>query len=510
MSSDIVTGPGRPLVRLAGLGRSFPGVRALDDVTLEFRAGEIHSVIGENGAGKSTLVKLLAGLLVPDAGEILIGGAPALLRTPARSRRAGISYVPQEPELVPVLSVGRNVLLGREGLWTSRGSLSRSERATVLEALERVGVTGLDPDTPATALTVAEARLCQIAGTLIRPGSLIILDEPTAVLSDSDAETLLHGLTVLRDGGTSILYISHRLGEVQRLSDRISILRDGSLVGSYRRGEIDRSEMLALMARSTGEPARRPAKDHAPATVGDGEALLRVDGLTLDGTFEDVGFEVHPGQVVGVAGIQGSGHGRLLDVLAGFTSPTRGTISVAGENLAGGSLRQALRAGVRLVPEDRRHRGIVGVRSVLENLAIGYGPASDGAFLRRPRRERGRAIQVIRDLDVRAAGAGVRAGDLSGGNQQKVVIGRALGDRSRVLLLTEPTQGIDVRSKTEILGMLRRVARERGIAVVLASCEFDELLEFADVIHVMRLGRISATMATGTATYGQVLDAAIP
>jgi ABC-type sugar transport system ATPase subunit len=357
-------------------------------------------------------------------------------------------------------------------------------------------------------LSVADMRLCQIAATLIDPGRLIVLDEPTAVLSDADAEVLLHRLELLREAGTSILYVSHRLGEVQRLADRITILRDGRPVGTFARGELDRAAMLQLMARKQGADDPTDAAGAAPQTSG--EPLLSVRGLTLRGVFADVSFDVRPGQVVGIAGIQGSGHGRLMDAIAGARPVDGGSVSVAGQELEPGSLRSGLRAGLRVVPEERRERGIVAKRSVRENLAIGFGSAVASRFVRRPRAERAFGRLAIADFDIRAASQEVAAATLSGGNQQKVVIARVLAAAPKVMLLSEPTQGIDVRAKAEILRILRHSARERGMAVVLASCEFEELLDFTDVIHVMRLGRLTATFTTTVTTYAAILEAAVP
>jgi ABC-type sugar transport system ATPase subunit len=489
-------------------------VRALRAANIDFHPGEIHSIVGENGAGKSTLVRLLAGIETPDEGAILIDGEPVQFRNPAASHRAGISIVPQDAGLVPNLSIGRNVLLGRESLWSSRNRLTPKERATVVDALQRMGAGGRSPEEPASTLSVAELRLCQIAATLIDPGRLLILDEPTAVLSDADAELLLDRLEHLRETGTSILYISHRLGEVLQLSDRITILRDGAVVGTYLRGELDRDAMLDLMARKQDtEPSVDAATTRSapPAAAGsDDQVVLSVRELSRAGAFADVGFDVHAGEVVGIAGIQGSGHGRLLEAIAGSAPADSGAVFVDGRSVDIGSLHAALRAGIRLVPEERRERGIVGPRSIRENLAIGYGSNGQRHVLRKPSREHAVADAWIHRFGIRAASSEVATATLSGGNQQKVVIARAVESTPRVLLLCEPTQGIDVRAKSEILAILRRIARQQNIAVVLASAEFEELLEFTDVIHVMRLGKMAATVRTKDASYSEVLAAAVP
>jgi ABC-type sugar transport system ATPase subunit len=495
------------LVRLVDASKLYPGVRALDRVNLDFRAGEIHSIVGENGAGKSTLVKLLAGLERPSSGEILIDGASVRLRNPAAARKVGVRLVPQEASLVPNLSVGRNVLLGKEGRWSSRSRLTARERTTVVGALSRVGAENLDIDELADTLPVASVRLSQIAATLIDPGKLLILDEPTAVLSDVDAERLLQRLETLREEGISILYVSHRLGEVQRLSDRTTVLRDGAVVGTFDRGAIDRAEMLRLMARSTMSAS---TLTDGPELGEEGEPILMVNGLSRDGMFRDVSFQARAGEVIGIAGIQGSGHGQLVDVIAGAVEPHSGTVEVDGKIVPVGSRQPALRAGIRVVPEERRERGIVGPRSIRENMSIGFGSAGQARFVRRPNLERAITKQAIGDFGVYATSGEVAIGTLSGGNQQKVVIARVLASNPRVMLLSEPTQGIDVRAKAEILGILRRAARERGIAIVLASSEFEELLEFTDVIHVMRLGRLVETIPSRQASYSQVLEAAVP
>jgi ABC-type sugar transport system ATPase subunit len=503
------TASGRPLVQLVAIGKSYPGVRALSDVSLDFRAGEIHSIVGENGAGKSTLVSMLAGLAQPDTGEILVDGQRVRFRNPRAARNGGVSFVPQEAEGVPAFSVGRSLMHGREGRWNNRSRLSAAERALVTDALQRMGVTDLDGNTPISELSVAEVRLCQIAGTLVDPGRLIMLDEPTAVLADADAELLLDRLERLREEGKSILYVSHRLSEVMRISDRITVLRDGCAVGTFARGEIDRAGLLALMARKQGE-SQTTETTAAPAPVVSGTPRMRVTGFSRGRAFQDVSFDVYPGQVVGIAGIQGSGHGRLLEAIAGATPVDAGQLEVDGAPIKPGALHHSLVAGIRLVPEERRQRGIVGPRSIRENVSLGYGSDAQSRFFRSPSAERKAASSAIAELDIRTPGAEVLVQNLSGGNQQKVVIARVLASRPKVMLLAEPTQGIDVRSKAEILRLLREAARDQGICVVLASSEFEELLDYTDVIHVMRTGRIVTSVQTDQTNYGALLEAAVP
>lgn len=497
-----------PTVELVELGKSYPGVSALSGVSLRLARGEVHSIVGENGAGKSTLVRILAGLEQADAGEVRIDGHPVRLRSPRAARRGGISYVPQEPEGIPIFSVGRNVLLGTEGSWVRRGKLSATERERVCDALHRMGIGDLDPSLSLGSLPIAQRRLCQIAATLVDPGNVILLDEPTAVLADVDAGVLLERLELLRDEGKSILYVSHRLSEVMSISDRISVLRDGQLVGTFARGEVNRTELLALMARSQTS-ARRPTATKRPQSK-PGAPVLEVDGLTRDGHFDSITFTVDAGQVVGLAGIQGSGHAALVDALAATGGVSRGTIRVDGALVDADKPLSALRGGIRVVPEERRTRGIVPTRSIRENLAIGFGTQAQRRFFRSMSAERDRARDAVTTLDVRARDIEVPVATLSGGNQQKVVIGRVLGSAPRVLVLCEPTQGIDVRSKGEILSLVCQIARDQGLAVVIASSEFEELVDYADVVHVMRQGRLVATMDSGEATHARLLEAAIP
>jgi len=499
-----------PLVRLVAVDKSYPGVRALESISLDFNEGEIHSIVGENGAGKSTLVRMLAGLEQPDAGTILVDGRPVRLKNPRTARRDGVSFVPQEVEGVSTFSVGRSLMLGREGRWINRSRLSSAESTVATDALARMGVTGMDVDAPVSGLSVAELRLCQIAGTLVDPGRLIVLDEPTAVLADADAEVLLERLEGLRRERRGILYVSHRLGEVLRISDRITVLRDGRVVGTFARGEIDRAGMLSLMARKQGESPTAAAAVAEPPAVTAGSTRLSVHGLTRAGAFEGVDFAVAAGQVVGIAGIQGSGHGRLLEALAGSAPVDSGDVAVDGAPIEPGSLRRALDAGIRLVPEERRTRGIVGSLSLRDNISIGFGSAAQQRFLRRPKKEKAVASGAIGNLDIHARDIDVLVKTLSGGNQQKVVIARVLESNPAVLLLCEPTQGIDVRSKAEILGLLKRTAQSAGIGVVLASSEFEELLEYTDIIHVMRAGAIVKTVRTRDTSYSELLEAAVP
>ena len=506
-----------PAALLDGISKSFPGVKALDDVSLDVRRGEIHALLGENGAGKSTLVKILAGLLRPDAGRIRLDDADVVFGGPRDAQRRGISYVPQEVQAVPDFSVGRNMLLGFEGPFDRKGKLTSKERRLTREALDRCGASFSESAT-AGQLSVPELRLVQISRTLLHPGDVILLDEPNAALSENDAAAMLERLSALRDQQKAIIYVSHRLTEVLGIADRITVLRDGQAVGTFPRAELDKDKIVALMTKTSRLGDREPAAPADPAalrspavgTMTNGKPLLEVDGLTSAPNLTDVTLSVRSGQIVGVAGVQGSGHGHLLRAIAGVDGYDRGRVAVGGHILHPAVVRNAYRAGVVLVPADRRASAIVPGMSVRANLTLPVHSTARRAGMRRIRKERQLARHYVDALGIRPANTEVLAGNLSGGNQQKLALARALVSNPSVLLLDEPTQGIDVAAKAEILALVRQLARDVGFGVVVASSEFEELLAVADLIHVMSQGRLVATFPTEEADYERILHAALP
>ena len=502
-----------PAALLDGISKSFPGVKALDDVSLDVRRGEIHALLGENGAGKSTLVKILAGLIRPDAGSIRLDDADVVFGGPRDAQRRGISYVPQEVQAVPDFSVGRNMLLGFEGPFDRKGKLTSKERRLTREALDRCGAS-FSESTSAGKLSVPELRLAQISRTLLHPGDVILLDEPNAALSENDAAAMLERLSALRDQQKAIIYVSHRLTEVLGIADRITVLRDGQAVGTFPRAELDKDKIVALMTKTSKLGDREPAAPAAlrsPAVgMTNGKPLLEVDGLTSVPNLTDVTLSVRSGQIVGVAGVQGSGHGHLLRAIAGVDGYDGGRVAVGGQALHPAVVRNAYRAGVVLVPADRRASAIVPGMSVRANLTLPVHSTARRGGMRRIRKERQLARHYVDALGIRPANTEVLAGNLSGGNQQKLALARALVSNPRVLLLDEPTQGIDVAAKAEILALVRQLARDVGFGVVVASSEFEELLAVADLIHVMSQGRLVATFPTEAADYERILHAALP
>jgi ABC-type sugar transport system ATPase subunit len=498
-------------LELQGITKQFPGVLALDDVTLALYPGEIHALLGENGAGKSTLIKILTGVYVADRGTITVGGHETRIGTPKDALANGITLVPQDILMVPELSIGRNILLGMEEWRAPAQSLRPAERVKVNDALARVGMT-LDLNVKASSLNVPQLRLSQIARALLLAGHVMVLDEPTAVLSEPDSEHLLERLEAFRKEGKAILYVTHRLSEVMRLADRITILRDGVRVGHFRRGEVSREEIVARMAKDGTPRADADAPGPALPEVTPGQPVLSVRTLSAAPNFRDVSLDVREHEIIGIAGVQGSGHGQLLRAIAGAARPSAGRIEVDGETIALGSPRAAYTRGVLLVPADRRGSAIVPRQSVRDNIMLSgrIRRACRRFGLRWPGAERRMAKTYVDMFSVRPPQTEARIGTLSGGNQQKIVLARALESDARVLLIEEPTQGIDVRTKAEIHALLRQVARERNCAVVVASSEFEELIGLAHTIHVMRLGQLVKTLPGVGVTYREILEHALP
>jgi ABC-type sugar transport system ATPase subunit len=503
-----------PLLQVSHVSKRFPGVAALTDVSIELGGGEIHALLGENGAGKSTLIKIITGLQRPDEGALLVEGKQVEVSSLRVARQLGISLVPQDVLAVPHLSVGRNILLGFEGAFADKSKLNRGETELVEQALDQVGAK-FSPLAPASSLSIPDLRLAQIARTLIREGRIIILDEPTAVLSEPDAEHLLERLLSFRKLGKGIIYISHRLSEVMRIADRATVLRDGRYITTFARSEFDRANIVAAMARveTSPNPKRSLAEDRERRSEeNQGEILLKVESLSAAGRYEDVSFSAREGEVVGIAGVQGSGHGHLVRALSGLDAWGGGNVEIGKRRSLSGSVASAFRLGLAFIPADRRKSAIVPQSDLRENLALGRNVRKlcRRFGLRWPSREKTMARERIGELGIQPGHLGSRASTLSGGNQQKLALARVIEGNSRVLLLEEPTQGVDIRAKAEIHELIKRVAIKQMRAVVVASSEFEELLDIADIIYVMRLGKLVATFGRGEASYRDILHSALP
>jgi ribose transport system ATP-binding protein len=479
-----------PLVEVRGISKRFPGVRALDDVSLAVAPGEVLAIIGENGAGKSTLLKILAGVQPPDSGELLVDGQPVRFRGVEDALARGIALIHQELNLADNLDLAGNIFLGREPRRFGLLDLAGMHREAA-GWLGRVGL-DLDPATPLARLPIGRQQLVEIAKALSTNARLLIMDEPTSSLSARETETLFRVVKDLRSRGVSVIWISHRLGEVKELADRVVVLRDGKNAGEITdRAEIEHDRMIRMMVgRDIDRLARRPSH---PA----GDVVLAVEGLrTPAHPARAVSFEVRAGEIVGIAGLVGAGRTELLTTLFGITPAVAGSVAVAGRPVTPSSPIDAIRAGLALVPEDRKQEGLVLEMAVRENMSLAALWGESWAGFIDTAAERQLAVEMIPALAIKTPGDRQVVQFLSGGNQQKVVLAKWLAMKPQVLLLDEPTRGIDVGAKAEIYDLVHRLAGE-GLAVLFVSSEMEEILSLADRALVMHEGRLAGGLSRG-------------
>lgn len=486
-----------------GVSKSFPGVRALERVGFEARAGQVHAILGENGAGKSTLLKILSGVYRPDAGRLRIGGAAREFRSTADALRSGVAVIHQELNLVPQLSVAENLFLGHlPGAfgWVDRRQLLVEARRRMLELGEDV-----DPRTPAGRLPIGQRQMLEIAKALARDARILAFDEPTSSLSRRETERLFAAIRRLRQQGHVLLYVSHRLDEIFEICDAATVLRDGRHVHTFESlAGVSRGALVECMVGRTIDELY----EYVPRPLA--EPVLEARGLLGPGLRAPASFEVARGEVVGFFGLIGAGRSELLKLLFGAARAQAGRIRVGGRPVAIRNPRTAIAAGVMLCPEDRKKEGILPMRSVMENLNLAARRhfSALGWFIH-PRRERANARLHVERLAIRTPSLAQPIRNLSGGNQQKVILARWLSETVRVLLLDEPTRGIDVGAKREIYRIIHELA-QRGIGVVVASSDLPEVLGICDRIVVMRQGAIVAALPRDAATPQQVLSLALP
>ncbi len=501
MTGDVaMTGP---LLRFESVSKSFPGVRALQDVNLEVQCGSIHALMGENGAGKSTLLKVLSGVYRPDAGRVVIAGEPKSFRSTADAIREGVSVIYQELQLVPQLSVEENLFLGhlpsRYGFVSRRTLHERARRQ--LESLgEKIA-----PSTKVDRLPIAQRQMVEIAKALTHNARVIAFDEPTSSISAQETARLFGVIRELRKQGKAILYVSHRMDEIYEICDAATVLRDGKHVETF--------PTLAGLSRDTlvQRMVGRSITDifgYSPRPLG--AETLSVNGLFGPGLTAPATFSVRAGEILGFFGLVGAGRTELLKLLSGATSRSAGTITVEGRPVSAPSPRQAIRQGIVLCVEDRKKEGIIPVRSVQENINIsGRRHFSPLGMIISPARERDNAKRYIDRLSVRTPSAAQLIKNLSGGNQQKAILARWLCENPKVILLDEPTRGIDVGAKSEIYRIMYGLA-SAGAAVVVVSSELPEVMGICDRIAVMRSGRIVGTFDRADATQETLVSLALP
>jgi ABC-type sugar transport system ATPase subunit len=486
-----------PAVRFEHIGKRFPGVQALSDVSLEIAAASCHALCGENGAGKSTLGKILAGLQAPDAGKLFVHGKEVQLNGPRDAQRAGIAMVHQELAFCDNLSVAENLCLA--ALPSRGGLLDRRELARRATAMLVETGTALDVDRPFGELAIAQRQMVQIAAAVGGGADIIVFDEPTSSLSQVEAEQLYALMGRLQQRGVTCIFVSHRMPEIFRLCDTLSVLRDGRHVATRPTASLTEGELVQLMIG-------RPVAEYLPTRrdTGAGKEVLRVEGLTLPGKFEDLSLTLRAGEVVGLAGLMGAGRSELACTLFGLDRAVSGAVYVDGQKVAIDSPDRAIAAGITLVPEDRKKQGLVLMASALHNASLpSLWRLSRLTWVQRAR-ERRLATEYFTRLRVRAPSPDVAVGGLSGGNQQKVVLAKWLAMRARVLILDEPTRGVDVGAKAEIHALIGELA-EQGTAILLISSELPEVITLAERILVLREGRLVGEVRRQDATQDGLL-----
>jgi ABC-type uncharacterized transport systems, ATPase components len=487
-----------PAVELRGITKRFPGVVANHDICLTVQPGRIHAIVGENGAGKSTLMKILYGMLQPDEGQIFVDGSPVRFHSPQQAIRAGIGMVHQHFMLADNFTVAENVVLGAEKI----AGIGAAAHQRIAEISRRYGL-GVDPGRLMADLGVGDRQRVEILKVLYRGARIIILDEPTAVLVPQEVEELFTNLRGLTREGLTVLFISHKLDEVLAVADEITVIRRGTTVATVTPDSVTTRDLATLMVGS-----ELPSPEARESTVTD-VPMLTVDGLTVTDSsgrhlIEDISFTIHKGEVLGIAGVEGNGQAELVEAIMGIR-PATGTIVLDGQSIAGWGTRRRREAGIGYIPEDRHRQGLLLDAPLWENRMLGHQtepPNTRGALLdiRGARRDTER---LVAEYDVRTPSIDVPAGALSGGNQQKLIVGREMSHSPKLLVAAHPTRGVDVGAQASIWESIR-AARRAGMAVLLISADLDELIGLSDTLRVMYRGRIVAEADPATVTPEQL------
>ena len=498
------------LLQARGICKSFPGVQALDDAQITIRRGTLHALLGENGAGKSTLMNILAGVFPPDKGQILLNGRSVEFRNPREAQNAGISIIFQELNLVHQLSVAENIFLGREprnrfGLIDYRQMHEDSRRLLAMLDLE------VNPQTPIARLKVGTQQMVEITKAISFEAQAIIMDEPTSAISDHEVESLFGLIRQLKQRGLGIIYITHKLDELASIADDVTVMRDGRDVGARPFAEVSRDDLVRMMVgRDYCAPFAKTAEPGGGKVLEVRSMSLRHPERPSDFAVHDVSFEVGRGEVLGIFGLMGAGRSELLQTIFGLHPRTStGTITVAGKNVRIRSPRDAIRAGIALAPEDRKSEGLVLTMSVAENASLSCLDRTTRFGMLQPAGERKLVGRFFDRLAVKTPSLNAPVRNLSGGNQQKVVVSKWLATEPKVLLLDEPTRGIDVNAKREMYAIIDELARN-GLGVVIVSAELPEILTISDRILVLAEGRVTATYSRDEANEENILKAALP
>jgi rhamnose transport system ATP-binding protein len=494
--------PPQPIALVRDISKRFGDVEVLHRASLSLVPGEVHALVGENGAGKSTLVKILAGVYLPDGGTVEIDGEPVVFHNPSQSQRRGIAVIHQQPSLFPDLDVAENIFMGRQPL-DALGRIEWSRMHREVSALLQRLEAHFDARTPVRSLSVADQQLVEIAKALSMQTRLLVMDEPTAALSAREVGDLFTIVRQLRSQQVAILFISHRLEEISDIADRVTVLRDGSVILTRPVGEIALPEIIRAMV------GREITVLFQKQDASIGRTLLEVRGLTRSGEFHDISFTVQQGEILGFSGLVGAGRTEVARAVFGITQPEAGQILIDGQEVAINAPAEAMRHGIAYVPEDRYQQGLVREFPISSNVTMPiWRSISNWLGIVDRRRERVIATDYFQRLQIHATGISQLAQSLSGGNQQKVVIAKWLATRPRILILDEPTRGIDIGAKIEVHRLISQLATE-GMAIIMISSELPEVLAMSDRILVMHEGRISGQFTRDDATQERLLAAAM-
>ncbi len=488
------------ILELRQITKRFSGVEVLHEVTFSLLPGEVHALLGENGAGKSTLVKVMTGVHQPDGGEIVLNGTPVHFSDPRDALQAGIAAIYQELSLFPDLDVAENIFVGRQPLNRAGGIDWRKLYVEASNLLTSLGVS-LDLRQKARNLSIAQQQMVEIARAFSINARILIMDEPTSSLTLNEVNDLFRIVRRLRDDGKSIVFISHRLEELFELADRVTVLRDGHYVSTRPVKDVTRDELIRLMV------GRSVSNLFPKQNVAPGEMALKVEHLSRAGTFEDISFELRHGEILGLAGLVGAGRTNVARALFGVEPATSGTIQIEGQAVTVSTPQEAIRLGLAYVPEDRQLHGLIPAMNITANISLPMLAVYSRRGWVQEQAERKAAFEAVRQMEVRASHIWQRARELSGGNQQKVVLAKWLSTHPRILMLDEPTRGIDVGTKAAVHALMSKLASE-GLAILMISSELPEILGMSDRILVMREGRLTAHFSRSEATQEKIISAA--
>lgn len=491
-----------PFVEMTGINKAFSGNKVLQNVNLTVNQGEVHALMGENGAGKSTLIKILSGVYSRDKGEVKVLGKPIVFKNPKEAEAHGINIIHQELNIIPHLTVSQNMFLGKELTYGKTGMLNKKEmKRRTKQSLLELGVDTISPDEVAGNLSVGQQQMIEIARALATKSELIIMDEPTAALTDREIESLFEVIHSLRERGVSIIYVSHRMEEIFQICDRITVLRDGQYIGAEKIKETTFDHIVKMMVgRELGE--RFPTRN---STIGD--VVFAIENLQLPGVFDDINFEVRAGEILGVAGLMGAGRTEILETIFGYRKKSKGQVKLHGKTLNIAHPLDAVKSGIAFITEDRKDKGLVIDASIRENVALtNFNSIATSGVVSRTK-ERKLVDELVKKLHVRMANVNQPVKSLSGGNQQKVVIAKWLGIEPKVLLLDEPTRGVDIGAKKEIYSIMNELS-EKGVAIVMISSELPEVLGISDRIMVIHEGKIMRKLPREEADQEKIMLAA--